>query len=457
MVGDERALFPDREWGSDVKPQYYFELTFETGLGGVEQFEYLGVMDPLRSRLTISLYYDGDEPELVKTWQTNSKSNMFRSHRGRMLSQTGELGKDKPMENVCRDWERTPVTCQVKPGKEMVEEGEEIRVDLTNFTDGKGESSREFNRIIVQVAWGEILNGVQFSGNPKMAIFKVGEGTIDVQYKAPDETALGADMMTVFSCCEVGKESVFPLEETQPRDRIAQQEIPIARPGVTVQVTRKSSHTTDFTEKKELATVSTTKWTETSEVTISMTLAENPRVGVSFDPATMQMKPSRYEYELAHYAILSGHHSGSGSSEETVGAGQHIKSHISRTSSENGTFGDLKPSNKNSRLTITVDPATGKATEISIPSMIAVLSSFRNSEWSGEKQVHGRMEPFEDSSQSDDTGDFGVVPHTSDTEKCFEISGGDGLTVIRGECSEQKTTSRGSKEESYEWVVHKRE
>jgi hypothetical protein len=456
-VGSERALFPDREWGGNAKPQYYFELTFETGLGGVDQFEYLGVMEPLRSRLTISLYYDGDEPELVKTWQTNSKSNMFRSHRARMLSQTGRLGKDKPMENVCRDWERTPVTCQVKPEKEMVEEGEEIRVELTDFADDKGESSREFNRIIVQVNWGEILNGVRFGGNPKMAIFKVGDGSIDVQYKAPDTTALGSDLISIFSCCDVGKEAVFPMEETQPCKRIAQQEIPIARTGVTVHVTRKSSSKTDYTKESELATVETTKWTETSEIKILMTFAENPRVDISFDTATMKMKPRRYVYALADYAIISGNYSASGSSEETVGSGQYIKRHITRSSSESGTFLDLKPSNKDSRLIITVDPVTGKATEISIPGMIAVLSTNRQYEWKGEKKVAGRMEPFSGSNPSQDTRDFGVVPHTSDQEECFEISGGDGLAEIRGKCSERKTTSRGSKEETYEWVIYKRD
>ena len=456
-VDSERALFPEKEWSGGVKPQYYFELTFETGLGGLELFENLGVMDPLRSRLTISLYYDGEQPELVKTWQTCSQSNKFGAHKGRMFSKTGELGKDKPMENVCRDWERTPITCQIKPEKDMVEEGEEIRVDLTSFTDGKGEPSREFNRIVVQVAWGEILNGVRFGGNPKMAIFELGEGSVDVKYQAPDTTALGSDLMTVFSCCDVGKEVLFPLEETQPCDRIAQQEIPIARPGVTVQVTRKSSVTRDYTIESELATVSTTKWTETSEIKISMTFAENPRVDISFDPATMQMKPRRYVYALADYAIISSNHSGSGSSEETVGSGQHIKRHVSRSSSQDGTFQDLKPSNKKARLTITVDPATGKATEISIPSFDVTIDINSQYDCSGEKQVKGRMEPFDCSNSSQFTKDFPIQPLTSDREKCLEISGGDGLTEIRGKCNEQKTTGQGSKEESYEWVVYKRD
>ena len=188
-----------------------------------------------------------------------------------------------------------------------------------------------------------------------------------------------------------------------------------------------------------------------------MTFAENPRVDVSFDPATMKMKPHRYVYTLADYSISSGNYAGNGSSEETVGGGEHIQRHVSSSTSQTGTFQDLKPSNEGSRLTITVDPATGKATEISIPSFDAVISIMSEIDCSGEQLRDGRMEPFDCSSSRQYTQGFPIQPTTSDREKCLEISGGDGVNVIRGSCSEHKTSDQGSQEESYEWVIYKRD
>ncbi len=185
-----------------------------------------------------------------------------------------------------------------------------------------------------------------------------------------------------------------------------------------------------------------------------MTFAENPKVGISFDPATMQMKPSRYEYIVDKYRISSRFHTGAGSSEETVGSGAHIHRHISAASSQNGTFQDLRTSNDIVRLVITVDPATGKATEVGLPSFDAVISIMSQYDCDGEKLVDNRLELFDCSSTNQFTLDFPIQAPTSDGEKCVKFSGGDGIKEIRGQCRENKTSSLGSKEESYEWVVY---
>ncbi|MCP4566197.1 MAG: hypothetical protein GY841_01315 [FCB group bacterium] len=216
------------------------------------------------------------------------------------------------------------------------------------------------------------------------------------------------------------------------------------------QITRKSSHTTDYTENL-YNEVRTHKWTEISEITISVTFNDNPRVDIAFDPVTMQSKPRRYVYYVDDYWISSSYHTGSGSREETVGSGEHIQRHISSSNNQNGTFQDLQPSNDDARMTVTVDPATGKATEIGLPSFGAVISIMNQSDCDGEKRVEGRLEPFDCSSTNQYTQDF---PIQSFREKCMEISGGDGVQIIRGQCRENKNTSQGSKEESFEWVIY---
>ncbi len=220
-------------------------------------------------------------------------------------------------------------------------------------------------------------------------------------------------------------------------------------------ITRKSSHTTDIA-KTEGNTVSTMKWTEEDYITVSMTFFKNPEVGISFDPATMQMKPSRYVYTVDNYWISSSGHTGAGSSEETVGSGAYIQRHLSASSSQNGTFQDLHTSNEDARLTITVDPETGKATEVSLPFFDAVISIMSQYDCDGEKRVDGRLEPFDCSSSNQFTRDYPIQPLNSDREKCYELSG-DGVKVIRGRCSEHKTSSQGSKDESYEWVIYAKE
>jgi len=219
------------------------------------------------------------------------------------------------------------------------------------------------------------------------------------------------------------------------------------------QITRRSGHTTDYS-KTEGNTFSQKSWTETSEITVSMTFNDNPRVDISFDPVTLQSKPSRYVYYVNDYWITSSYHMGSGSSEETVGSGAHTQRHISSSNNQNGTFQDLQPSNEDAQMTVTVDPATGKATEISLPFFDATISIMNQSDCNGEKQVEGRLEPFDCSSVNQYTQDFPIQPLSRDREKCMEISGGDGVQVIRGQCRENKTTSQGSKEESFEWVIY---
>lgn len=218
------------------------------------------------------------------------------------------------------------------------------------------------------------------------------------------------------------------------------------------QITRRSTHTTDIA-KNEQNTVSTMNWTETSEVTVSMTFEDNPEVDIAFDPATMQMKPNRYVYTLADYWINSSYHTGSGSSEETVGSGAYIHRHVSSSSGENGTFQDLRPSNKDARLTITVDPATGKATEVSLPFFDATISIFSEQDCGGEQLIDGKLEPFDCSSTNQSEEDFPIQPLTSDRKQCYEITG-DGVKVIRGQCREHNTSAQGSKDESYEWVIY---
>jgi len=436
---------------------YFFEATFEAGLGGVEEFEWEGKTWKLESVLTVSLYYDGEQKTLIKTWQSKSSINSASAHQNKMFENSDAvMRQDLPIEKLLWEFEKTPTYCRVRPEKDVVEESEEIDIRLADFTDPSGNSSPEFNRIVVLVDWGEILNGVHPGGNPKAAVYKVGQGSITVKYKAPEVTPLGADQLRVFNSCDIFKEAKMPLAETSPREEIANRRIPLARPGVTVLVTRKLNIATSYKETERSRTEQK-DWQETAEITVCMTFAENPEVDVAFDPVTKKISPSRYVYSLADHTVNSCSHIGYGSSHTIDGAVGHVHREVQSQNSQNGTCVTVEPNDKKPRLTMNVDPSTGEVTEVAIPSFKAILSIASTSDCHGNQLRGGRLEPFDCSSSREFTLDFPIGTLSGNSEACWEITGGDGLQMISGGCTDTKSSSRGTTEESYEWVIYRHE
>lgn len=201
-------------------PEYAFEATFEAGLGGKEKFKEGGTYKKVESILTISLYYDGDERIHVKTWQTKSPLNSIYSHYTRMfLNSDAEMRLDKPIQNLLWEFEQTPIKCQILPEEISVKEKETKEISLAGFL-GRAGPSKSFNRIVVKVDEGEILNGEQLSSDPKARVFKVGKGMITVVYKAPEPCLEEEDTIHVYNACDIAKEALIPLSETKIRDEI---------------------------------------------------------------------------------------------------------------------------------------------------------------------------------------------------------------------------------------------
>lgn len=201
-------------------PEYTFEATFEAGLGGKEKFKERGTYKKVESILIISLYYDGDERIHVKTWQTKSPLNSIYSHYRRMfLNSDAKMRLDKPLQNLLWEFEQTPIKCQILPEEISVKEKETKEISLAGFFGSTG-PSKSFNRIVVKVDEGEILNGEQLFSDPKARVFKVGQGMITVVYKAPEPCLEEEDTIHVYNSCDIAKEALIPLSETKIRDEI---------------------------------------------------------------------------------------------------------------------------------------------------------------------------------------------------------------------------------------------
>ena len=210
-----------------LHPEYAFEASFDSGLGGKDTFMESGKAKEVHSILTISLFYDGDQRMHVKTWQTKTPTNTMPGHYNRMFgNDDAEMKKDIPIQNLLWQFEQTPTGCQVLPEEISVKQEETKEIILTDFL-GQSGPSKPFNRVVVKVDEGEILNGEQLSSDPKARVFKVGNGIISVTYKAPDSCKEEEDTLYVYNSCDIAKEALISLSETEIRDEIAQKKIEI--------------------------------------------------------------------------------------------------------------------------------------------------------------------------------------------------------------------------------------
>lgn len=229
IVEDYRKRGQSEGWGDLIKPlnykipEYAFEVVFRNSVTG-EKDEHGKLA---KSTLTIALYYDGDERELVKTWRTVGSLPWINSHYQRMFKNAdAQMRQEKPIQNLLWQFEQTPIECKISPKEISVKKNETREIILTDF-NGQNGPSKPFNRVVVKVEEGEILNGEELSSDSKARVFKVGNGIISVNYKAPDTCKNDEDTINVYNSCDIAKEALVPLSESKIKDKIAEKIIEI--------------------------------------------------------------------------------------------------------------------------------------------------------------------------------------------------------------------------------------
>lgn len=213
-------------WSELIKPPGYKipEYAFEVVFDGVstEAFDREG--NP-GSTLNIDLFYDGDERIHVKSWRTTSTTYTITSNTNRMFENDDALMRqDAPLQNLLWEFEQTPTNCQISPEEISVRENETTEINLAGFT-GKTGPSKSFNRIVVTVDKGEILNGEPLESDPDARVFKIGDGNVSVTYAAPGSCGIEGDTIHVYNSCDIAKSSLIPLSQTKQRDEIASKRI----------------------------------------------------------------------------------------------------------------------------------------------------------------------------------------------------------------------------------------
>jgi len=138
--------------------------------------------------------------------------------------------KFSPIDDIILAYEKVPRSANVKPKEDEICPGDTTVINVTKITDSKGENSKPWQRVVVEVKEGKILNGVKCHDSEKCYAFLVDNGNIKVKYKAPDKYDIKKDTIKVYNACAWGQEDVRPLRITSSEDKIGETEITIKTP-----------------------------------------------------------------------------------------------------------------------------------------------------------------------------------------------------------------------------------
>ncbi|HUV00276.1 MAG TPA: hypothetical protein VMW32_04865 [Bacteroidales bacterium] len=229
--------------GKHKQPEYIFKGSYVANIEGGRMIEYAGgeVTKPVVARLTLQLYYNGTSPELITEWVTENTINDVR----------GLLNKTKlpnPIGPTLDEFEKRPASCdiEIKSVKELCDKGV-TEIELTKFTDEKGAASKPFNRVMVTVENGKILNGEKCEIGPDYRAFTLEEGKVTVKYQRPaNRGGDDYDLLRVYNSCDILPPEKYPLSKTLTEKMIAEKNIPLMCDGYegTIAITKTWNYTT---------------------------------------------------------------------------------------------------------------------------------------------------------------------------------------------------------------------
>lgn len=136
------------------------------------------------------------------------------------IEKTQALAKTfQPLDKIIYDYERIPETVAFKLEKEPVLAGEKMKITLTDIKDINAKPSQSWQRILIKAEKGKILNGEPYQ---EFRVFRVGNGKVEIEYKAPDICKSDVETITVLNSC-----SIRPDLPPYPERKIAEKKFEI--------------------------------------------------------------------------------------------------------------------------------------------------------------------------------------------------------------------------------------
>ena len=264
--------------GTDKPPEYIFKGSYEANLIGGRIIEYEeDYKKPVIATMELRLYYNGNTPELIQEWSSENTINYPRSL-------FNKLKTPKSLNPIFEEFEKKPVSNDVEvPTQDEICEQEKGIIILSGFKDVSGRPSREFNRIVVSIYKGKIMNGADSDYGPDYKVFNVGEGEVRVEYQPPPDKDDGYEWLRVYNSCDILPNEKHPLSLTVPDELIVDQHFPIFCGFYygTITVEKKWDYTTDSGK-------SSTRYTGSQTVSFSGTFKPIPQMeGMEGQPITI--------------------------------------------------------------------------------------------------------------------------------------------------------------------------
>lgn len=105
----------------------------------------------------------------------------------------------QPLDDILHNYERMPESAQLEPEKDPIMAGKKTTIHIRDIVDSRSRRSQPWQRILVKAEKGEILNGTPQAEDYR--VFEVGDGSIDLIYKAPDECRKQTETITIDNSC----------------------------------------------------------------------------------------------------------------------------------------------------------------------------------------------------------------------------------------------------------------
>lgn len=205
------------EWSPGYQPHYLVDCEVKvlpSDIKGQYFTFYAKLIDPNHGNAVLA------GPEHV-SWHGHVKDHFINKPTGGTRDLIVELIQHlRPFDDKIEAYERIPESCTIEPEKDEIEGGETITINLNNIQNAKGRTPKPWQRLVVKVDIGKIKNGV--NKHPEY-IFKVGGGSVAVQYEAPEKCDFDTENITVSNSCE----TKGPLSATVEHKQIASKEIKV--------------------------------------------------------------------------------------------------------------------------------------------------------------------------------------------------------------------------------------
>lgn len=212
--------------------------------------------------------------------------------------------------DIVEKFEKRPVTLEVGCDKEEFEPGEVISLYLLGFKDKYGQTSREFNRIVVQVSAGEIINEAPIELGPDYYAFNVEGNLVELKYKVPENCKNPSVKFTIYNSCDVLSENILWINKTQTKDRLMEKDFALNCYDAKISVTGKYDKTlttSDEDTKKEHIQKRKINETIDASATIYLTLTTTQDMPIFnqtwkyYQPASVTITSFNHNYKENKY------------------------------------------------------------------------------------------------------------------------------------------------------------